>query len=1004
MKLYQRLLAAQGLIFAICVGATASQLHSEEFEDPGFAPGAPITTPSANWNSYNSPMARVGTGTDGIPSHGGLAHAKIDTTLGGLPSSPEDYTGIFSRLGGYSANWNGGFSVRQAVYLDPLDPSCATSLYAFDISAAASNPSGGHRRDFIFHAAGYPGSILVAASNNSNFTRRNDLGTINHYVVTTPGWYIFEWVFRQQAGTLHVDCNLRDSGGVWLWTETRNDVSDIPNVTVGGNRYVWFTFFEGMNSLAIDDTELDTNGSDYGLPVDLSGNYQGINNDYFNPPYAGVCSATTNSAGSRIDGSKVVEASQTTAAVEGTYTPFSDATKPPKTLDGLDMRGKRYQFDIDLGDPNRWIPNIDWFQVGTGRQADALDYQTEEMFCYIWRGDGINGSSANGRFQLYPSSEWYMYATGSSYYNAAADESRFRVTMEFESTGTQATMSVMPLNGANAGALFVLPAFTLDGYDDVTNTSFFAGFSNNDYLPSKARATISNFTTSAAQNWLYAYAQDPWVKPTQNIGYDFGMANLAQPMAGFQAFGAPVGPATLINLGSADPYYTVQPFPIVLLDPRFTGLAAGVPLGGATGVSNNALLAFLPYSTTVEGTHVLGIAPNNGNPLIPTRFSGVGGGSVLANRLNSNVVVIDGTNPTLSSLTATQNNVSVLGGSPQVIQGTVTICINAADLGAFPSGLDDDPTIDVDFAPAGPSLGDINGARMSSLLGNTFCYDVAITSSTPCGVATITTRVTDRSGNNATPVTGTLNINVATVTLTIVLDSTDNNLAGTITRGIQIKLGGNPSTGTNPPFYANRDIAFTDPDGAGPLVLTGLVTLTALDGVPCGKQLNAVSAKDPKHTLRKLVSLTAGPMDQYTATLHLRGGDCTGAISAPLGGTIGDNLIDILDYGLFAFQYNQSLGSNTPLGFTGGHSDFSGNGTVGTNDFTFVGTGFLLTGDSEPGNFSDGGGDPLSTCTVRQMVKAGVPLKIAEAYDSNKDGIITVQEIQKWLNNGGRSG
>lgn len=984
-----RIGVAAGLLFGVFAAARASLLHFEGFENPGFVAGAPISTPSANWNSYNSPMARVLSGTGGITSHSGIAHGLVDTTIGSVPAPPNDFTGVFSRLGGYSSNFNGGFTVRQSVYLNVADPSCALNTYAFDVSAAVCNPAGSHRRDFIFHTAGYLGKIVVAASNNSNFMRRNDLPTINHYDVTVSGWYTFEWVFRESGGTLYVDCNLRNSSGAWLWTETRHDASDIIGVTVGGNRYLWFTFFEGMSSLAIDDTELDTNGSDYGLPVDLNGNYQGINNDYFNPPYAGVCSATTSALGSRLDGSKVVEASQTTGAVEGTYTPFSDATKPPRSLDGLDMRGKRYQFDIDLGDKNRWIPNVDWFQVGTGRQAYANDYQTEELFCFIWRGDGSN-NSVSGNFQLYPDSEWYMYASGSSYYNAAADESKFRVTMAIDSSGTLLTMSVMPLDGANAGTLYVLPPFTVDTYDNVTSTSFFAGFSNNDYLPSKARATISNFTTNAGQNWLYAYAQDPWVKPTQNIGYDFGMANLDQPVAGFQAFGAPSGPASLIDLGSGPAYYTTLPFGTPILDPRTTGLASGVNFGGATGVSNNALLAYLPYSTTIEGTHVLGIAPDNGNPLLPTRFSGVGGGAVTANRLDSNVVVIDGTNPTLSGLTATENLLNVLGGVNPVIQGTVTICVNAADLGAFPSGLDDDPTVDIDFAPPGPSTGDITGARMSSLLGNKFCYDLAITSTTPCGLATITTHVTDRAGNNATPVTGTLNVNIATVTLTIVLDNSDLSLSN-VTRGMVIKLGGNPAAGSNIPFYANKDVVFN-----GPGTLTGTVTLTALDGVPCGKQLNAVSVKDPKHTLRKLMALTAGPNDQYTATVHLRGGDCAGGV-----GNTGDNVIDILDYGLFAFQYGTSPGANTALGYGPGHADFSGNGLINTPDYSFIGTGFLLVGDGEPGNFSDGGGNQgLETCTVRQMIAAGVPAKIAQAYDLDKNGWITVQEIQKWLSGG----
>ncbi|MCC7292882.1 MAG: HYR domain-containing protein [Phycisphaerales bacterium] len=241
------------------------QCYFEGFEDAYFTSGLPLVdgvgTPSVNWNDYNSHLARVLSGTDGIASASGAAHGRIDSTT--LPPPPDDWTGAFTRLRGYSPVFGTGFRTSLDVYIDLTDPAVAAKTYGWDLGTAANNQSNAHRRDFIFHAAAdndtNPGAVLIAASNNSGFVKRNDLETINHYVISTSGWYTFQWVLRDFGdGTLAVDCNLRDSGGVLLWTETRNDASDIIATVVGGNRYMWFTFL-AVDKLAIDNTRLIRN-------------------------------------------------------------------------------------------------------------------------------------------------------------------------------------------------------------------------------------------------------------------------------------------------------------------------------------------------------------------------------------------------------------------------------------------------------------------------------------------------------------------------------------------------------------------------------------------------------------------------------------------------------------------------------------------------------------------------------------------------------------------------
>ncbi len=226
--------------------------YSEGFEDPGFVSVSTPSIPSVSWNDYYSMLTRVLSGTDGIPSKSGVAHGVIDSTGVGA-------TGAFTRLRGYDDSFNDGFKTSLDVYMDLSDPAVAADTYGWDLTTAATQQDGSHLQDFIFHtASNASGEILVAGSNNTNFTRRNDLTTLNHYAITSSGWYTFEWDFRDDGGVLAVDMNLRDSSGTLLWTETRTDAGNLIATVVGGHRYMWFTFLE-VDKLAIDNTQLIRN-------------------------------------------------------------------------------------------------------------------------------------------------------------------------------------------------------------------------------------------------------------------------------------------------------------------------------------------------------------------------------------------------------------------------------------------------------------------------------------------------------------------------------------------------------------------------------------------------------------------------------------------------------------------------------------------------------------------------------------------------------------------------
>ncbi len=223
------------------------ETYFEGFENAAFVSGQGSYQ---GWNDASASLTRVVSGTNGISSFDGTSHGLLDTNGAGAS------TGAYTRLGGYSSEFGDGFSTYQSIYIDLSDPAVSGDTYGWDLSTAASNQSGGHLRDFIFHtASNASGNVLIAGSNNTNFTRRNDLAGLNNYEITTSGWYTFEWVFRDSAGALAVDLNLLDAGGNHLWTETRYNAGDDIASTAGGNRYMWFTFLE-VENLHIDNTSM----------------------------------------------------------------------------------------------------------------------------------------------------------------------------------------------------------------------------------------------------------------------------------------------------------------------------------------------------------------------------------------------------------------------------------------------------------------------------------------------------------------------------------------------------------------------------------------------------------------------------------------------------------------------------------------------------------------------------------------------------------------------------
>jgi hypothetical protein len=212
-------------------------------------------TNTAGWfdqsNGWAGTATRVPSGTGGVTSFAGGFHGEFTQTN---TAAAGGTTGPFTRFDGYRTTWPGNFAARSTIYLD-------TSWGAgqgFDYSVAANGTDGNHRRDFIFHVTQdtSTGLLLVGGSNNTNFDPQENLENGNHFEVTQSGWYTFEHLFRDDNGVLAVDLNLYDANGNLLFTETREDPSDLIGINVGGNRYGWFTNIDVNGGIAVDDTQL----------------------------------------------------------------------------------------------------------------------------------------------------------------------------------------------------------------------------------------------------------------------------------------------------------------------------------------------------------------------------------------------------------------------------------------------------------------------------------------------------------------------------------------------------------------------------------------------------------------------------------------------------------------------------------------------------------------------------------------------------------------------------
>lgn len=335
---------------------------------------------------------------------------------------------------------------------------------------------------------------------------------------------------------------------------------------------------------------------------------------------------------------------------------------------------------------------------------------------------------------------------------------------------------------------------------------------------------------------------------------------------------------------------------------------------------------------------------------------------------------LDETSPSISIVSAKQNSVELIP-SGTAIQGAVNIQVTASDI---TSGLNGHPAVTV--TPNGGSAEAATYVNESPT--GTFNYTWAVDETTPNGTATINATISDNAANPASATTKTFNVNKTQAVVTVQLEG----VTASLNRWIKFVIGG--TGGSAGPLTITRQVAFTSG--------VGTETFTNLD--PTG-DWTRISAKDEQHTLRQTVNLqVVGPSSdrQYSAAFtvddQLIGGDVTN-----------DNIVDILDFGVFAGQYNTSPSLDTTWSTRNANISCDGNPGVGTEDFTYIQQKFLSVGDTSPsgalalsmsvGTGSTAGPSPRASISVKELAQI-IGMKDAQKADVNKDKVVDAADMQ----------
>ncbi|RIK54023.1 hypothetical protein DCC62_32030, partial [candidate division KSB1 bacterium] len=243
----------------------AAPVFAQTFSFQGFE------VDNSSWDVFTGLHAtRVASGTNGVISKTGSFHAEAaGSGVGGTQaSSAATNWGGYSFVPGCAATACAVGGVFPAAgYLTSVDiylnlSATSTNDTRFDFTSAINQPSGAHRRDFVFNGGFYNDTDGTGSGPRFVFSASNNAGRANSFpknpgrepfAITATGWYTFQHKFYDNgSGVLVVELSIINSSGTTLKTWTLSDATDIIGSTVGGNRYGWFANNE-FSFLAIDN-------------------------------------------------------------------------------------------------------------------------------------------------------------------------------------------------------------------------------------------------------------------------------------------------------------------------------------------------------------------------------------------------------------------------------------------------------------------------------------------------------------------------------------------------------------------------------------------------------------------------------------------------------------------------------------------------------------------------------------------------------------------------------
>lgn len=221
----------------------------------------------------------------------------------------------------------------------------------------------------------------------------------------------------------------------------------------------------------------------------------------------------------------------------------------------------------------------------------------------------------------------------------------------------------------------------------------------------------------------------------------------------------------------------------------------------------------------------------------------------------------------------------------------------------------------------------------------------------PNAITTVHYAATDAAGNtNSSDVT----VTVANYQLLDAAISLNGSITGNSTRSVRITAGSTQLV----------NVAMTTGSGTASNV-----------HVPIAVSYPCILAKDPGHSLSN------------TGASSLVGVEYAASIALDQGDSNDDNLVDILDFGIYVGKFGAAL--------AGGSSNFNDDTSVNSGDFSFISLNFAHSG-TVCGAFT--GGAPRNSVSVKELRRSGMG-ELAGA-DFNRDGMLDVNDVVYYMQNG----